>query len=80
MISDIPLLHPEAQSSKLQPQIQHVGVAPMFVRPAAVDGVELRYMCWGGFGPPIVSAQCPRGSNIHVVRAGLKVQQQHLTR
>ena len=34
---------------------------------------ELRYACWGSFGPPVVSAQCPRDTVIQVVRAGLKV-------
>ena len=41
---------------------------------------ERRFACWGSFGPPVVSAICPRGSSIQVMRAGLKVnqkQQQH---
>ena len=37
-------------------------------------GPERRYACWGSFGPPVVSAQCPRDTVLHVLRAGLKVQ------
>ncbi|KAK2160430.1 hypothetical protein LSH36_133g01010 [Paralvinella palmiformis] len=35
---------------------------------------ERRYACWGSFGPPVISAQCPRGTVIQVLRAGLKVK------
>lgn len=38
------------------------------------SGAERRYACWGSAGPPVVSAQCPRGTLISVTRAGLKVQ------
>ena len=27
---------------------------------------ERRYACWGSFGPPVVSAQCPRDTVIQV--------------
>ena len=37
------------------------------------SAVERRYACWGSAGPPVVSAQCPRGTLIGVTKAGLKV-------
>lgn len=32
-----------------------------------------RIACWDSFGPPAISAQCPRDTVMHVARAGLNV-------
>ncbi|CAH1798753.1 unnamed protein product [Owenia fusiformis] len=40
----------------------------------AEEEVELRYACWGSAGPPVVSAQCPVGTVIQILRSGLKVK------
>ena len=46
----------------------------MIVNITAGDDSEMRFACWGNFGPPVISAQCPRNTVIHVLRAGLKVR------
>lgn len=34
---------------------------------------QIRHACWDSRGPPVLSAQCPRDTAIHVTRAGLKM-------
>ena len=41
---------------------------------STITETERRYACWGGGGPPVVTAQCPRNTIIQITRAGLKVR------